>query len=63
MPNGCPVLWNVEVVVYADSGDGYTHTRPIPISDRGLEIQSIDEYYLVSKEVSGITFSADTINK
>ena len=63
MPNGCPVLWNVEVVVYADSGDDYTHTRPIPITDRGLEIKRIDEYYLVSKEVSGITFSADTIDQ
>lgn len=62
MTNGCPVLWNVEVVVYDDSGDGYTHTIPIPISDRGLEIQSIDEYYLVSDQISGVIFSAGTLS-
>ena len=56
-------LWNVEVIVYKDSGDGYTHTSCILLSDRANEIKSIEEYYMIGKVGTDVTFNKDVTHK
>ena len=56
-------LWNVEVIVYKDSGDDYTHTSCILLSDRANEIKSIEEYYMIGKVGTDVTFNKDVALK
>lgn len=61
MPEGKPCLWNVEVIAYADSGDKYDHTSVVLLSNRAMEIKSIDEYYLATSQELGVSFNKDNI--
>lgn len=49
--------------MYKDSGDDYTHTSCILLSDRANEIKSIEEYYMIGKVGTDVTFNKDVAPK
>lgn len=54
-------LWNLEVTVFKDPSDEYTHSSPCLLSNRAHEIVSVEEYYLATNQDSNVVFSEDTI--
>lgn len=52
-------LWNVEVIVYKDAGDGYTHTSCILLSDMADKIESIQECYMIANTNTQVVFNKD----
>lgn len=59
---GESLLWNVEVIIYDDVNDGYSHTSPIQLSNRAHEIENIQEYYKASNEFSNEIFDSESLS-
>ena len=63
LSTGKTCLWNIEVIAYKDTGDGYHHTQPVLLSDRAMEVKSVDEYYLATSKESGVSFTVNNISE
>ena len=59
---GESLLWNIEVIIYDDVNDGYSHTAPIQLSNRAHEIENIQEYYKASNEFSNEIFDSESLS-